>query len=151
MVRHILDIDTTENFATVEIYVFINNFPYNVTHVDVWIIGGGSVIVPCNKYGNGFYQGKTNQTQWFLEGSGETFPFDSYNICLKIYDVTFIGKNFSLSSNTEDHQAFFDGLKYQSLLGAWKTLGPGTPLIPIANLSQNEVKFVLKRSFGICS
>lgn len=144
---HVFDIDQSRKIAEVKTYIYIDDFPDNRTEVWVRIIGGGSLWIPCKNYGpirvdTWRYQGESNQTAWLLEGTSEIFPFDSYNLRFKILEMPIVEGNFSLSSSKE-LQAFFDGPKAYSLKDLWRV---DSGLIPIANLRQNEVSFLIQRS-----
>lgn len=146
LVVHILDIDHTQKMVQLELAVFINDFPYNESKVDVWITGAGDTVVQCNntgpkKEGSWYFQGKSKQETWLLEGTGENFPFDSYNLRFKIYNVDFISKNFTLSS--EGHQTGFSGPRTYSLKDLWRT---DNGLIPVGYTHADEISFVIERN-----
>lgn len=145
---HVLDIDQSKKLAEVKIFVFIDNFPYNRTKIDVWIVGTGSTIVSCKNTGTTrgnewYYQGESNQTAWLLEGTGEIFPFDSYNLRFVIFHVPLIEDNFSLTSEAHKLQAFFSGPEAYYLNDLW-FLENG--LIPISERKPKEVSFSIQRS-----
>jgi hypothetical protein len=146
LVAHILDIDHTQKLVQLELVVFIDDFPYNESTVNVWIIGAGDTMVQCNNTGpktddTWYFQGKSKQETWLLEGIGENFPFDSYNLRFKVYTVDFISQNFTLSS--EGHQAFFTGPRTYSLKDLWRT---DNGLIPIRYTHADEMSFVIERN-----
>jgi len=146
LVAHILDIDHTQKLVQLELVVFIDDFPYNESKVNVWIIGAGDTIVQCNNTGpktddTWYFQGESKQETWLLEGMGENFPFDSYNLRFEVYIVDFINQNFTLSS--EEHQASFTGPKTYSLKDLWRTEGG---LIPIRYTHSDEISFVIERN-----
>ncbi|MCK4478363.1 hypothetical protein KAU88_07545 [Candidatus Bathyarchaeota archaeon] len=146
LIIHILDIDQSQKTVDLKIIVCISNFPYNESRVGVWVIGAGDTIIWCNNTGahmvsTWYYQGESEQTTWLLEGMGEHFPFDSYNLRFEVYDVYFINHNFTLSS--EGHQAFFTGSKAYSLKDLWKT---DNGLIPIEYIKTEEIAFAIGRS-----
>lgn len=150
LVVHVLDIDQSQRHAEVKIVVFVDNYPHNLTQVEVRIIGGGDVIVSCNNTGTirgneWYYQGESNQTEWLVQGLGEAFPFDSYLLRFKVYCLTYFQSNFSLSSDITMHQAFFAGPKFHSLKDLW-LLENG--LLPIDNIGAKEISFVIRRSFS---
>lgn len=145
---HVLDIDQSKKLAEVKIFVFIDNFPYNRTKIDVWIVGTGSTIVSCKNTGTTrgnewYYQGESNQTAWLLEGTGEIFPFDSYNLRFVIFHVPLIEDNFSLTSEANELQAFFSEPNAYYLNDLW-FLDNG--LIPISERKPKEVSFHIQRS-----
>lgn len=64
---HVLDIDQSRKLAEIKAYVYIDNFPYNLTSLWTRLIGGGSLYIYCENKGpmrvdTWFYQGESNQT-----------------------------------------------------------------------------------------
>ncbi len=108
--------------ANVNLFLYINNYPLNASDVRIMITGGGDVIVPCYNKGedaNGwFFQGESNETTWFLDGIGETYPFDSYTLHFKIHD-TFMPTWLNCSLTMDGSQAYFDGPNSLSLTTLW--------------------------------
>lgn len=146
IVAHILDVDHTQKLVQLELIVFIDDFPYNESNVNVWIIGAGDVMIQCNNTGpktedTWYFQGRSKQETWLLEGIGENFPFDSYNLRFEVYHVDFINQNFTLSS--QGHQAFFTGPRAYSLKDLWRT---DNGLTPIRYIHADEISFVIERN-----
>ena len=145
----ISDIDQTQKSAQLQIFAFLDNFPYNLSGgVGVYVTGGGSLIpILCNQTGqtrSGWsYQGESAQTTWLLEGFGENFPFDSYTLHFYVYSVTYVGGNYTLAST--EHQAYFVGAKSYSLNDLWYTKNDR---IPISSYGSSEVDFSITRSTG---
>jgi len=141
---HVSDIDQSQKLATVDVVVFIDNFPDNRTEVQVRIVGGGSIIVSCKNTGSGvngwYYQGESDQTTWLLQGTGEIFPFDSYRLRFNVYDIPLIQGNFSLSSKYTS--AFFVEPKAYSLNDLW-LIDKG--FLPIDYIGTNEVSFIIQK------
>lgn len=142
---HVMDLDQTQKAAELKIFVFISDFPYNLSGLDVWVAGAGDAIITCNNTGQSveglwYYQGESQQTTWLLEGKGEHFPLDSYKLRFKITRVDNI-ENYTLSS--EGHQAFFTGPKWYSLKDYWFV---ENELIPVGVIQANEVSFIIQRS-----
>jgi len=147
LVIHVQDINQRQKLATVDIHVFIDNFPENLTEVQVWITGGGSIMIGCQRTGTGasgwHYQGESNSTVWLLEGTGETFPFDSYNLRFIVYNMPLVQDSVSLS--TDGNQAAFDGPNAYSLKDLWQV---EKGLIPIGDLKAKEISFLVQRGFN---
>jgi hypothetical protein len=148
---HVLDVDPFQKLAELDLSVFIDNFPYNETQVRVMVIGAGDITVVCNNTGNSitgsfYFQGETNTTIWLLEGKGEQFPFDSYNLRFKIFRIDFIENNFTLSSR--EQAAMFDGSRARSLGDLWTTNGSYSNSLPVRYVRTNEVAFIVQRSLN---
>jgi len=148
---HVLDIDPFQKIAELDLSVFIDNFPYNETQVRVRVLGAGDITVVCNNVGTSisgtfYFHGETNTTIWLLEGKGEQFPFDSYNLRFKIYSIDFIENNFTLS--LREQQAMFDGSKFYSLSDLWTTNGTYSSSLPVRYVRANEVAFIVQRSLN---
>ena len=146
LIVNVLDIIQSEKLAQIKIVVFITNFPYNESEVEMMIDAGGIAIVSCSRGGlgpNGWsYHGESDQTVWLLDGSGEVFPFDSYALRFRILWIDFVGENFTLLS--EGHQAGFDGPRAYYLKDLWRTDTLG--LIPIGGNETHEISFTIERS-----
>jgi len=142
---HIYDIDEEKKLANVSINVRVSNFPYEENSISVWLRSAGDVTVNCTNNGqtvNGWiYSGKSDTTVWFLEGSGELFPFGSYSLRFKIQEVTYIGTNCTLIN--EEHQAIFVDSNFYYLKNLWKT---EDVLLPISNVDALEMSFSVQRS-----
>lgn len=150
LVVHISEIDQSQRLAELKILVFVDNYPYNLTKVQVRIAGGGYVIVSCNntgitKGGEWYYQGELNRTTWLLEGEGEAFPFDSYNLRFEIDYLTYFSDNSSLSSDADNHQASFAGPKYRSLKNVWLS---DNGSVPINYIKEREIGFLVQRNLS---
>lgn len=142
---HILDIDQSQKLVELKIHVFVDNFPYNESKVGVWVIGAGDTMVWCNNTGPTMidkwsYKGESKQTTWLLEGMGEQFPFDSYNLRFKVYSIEYLDHDFTLLS--EEHQAVFAGPRTYSLNDLWST---DNGLIPIRYIGTDEISFIIQR------
>jgi hypothetical protein len=147
LVIHISDIDQAQKTVQLQIFVFLDGFPYNESSVRVLITGAGGAWVLCNQTGQSlggwYYQGESDQVTWLLDGIGETFPFDSYILRFDVRDMDYVSTNFTLAST--GHQAFFDGAKAYSLNDLWYT---NSSLIPISSISSSELDFSITRSGG---
>ncbi len=119
IVVQVLDITPAQKTANVKIIVYIDNFPYNLTSLTPLITGNGNVEVVCNNMvqtgkESWWFSGESNETAWFLEGVGETYPFDSYIMRFRLqHDSLYPGINCSLTSNYSG--AYFSGPKIISL------------------------------------
>jgi hypothetical protein len=118
----VLDIDLTKKIASVTITVTIINYPTNDTSLLVRVIGGGDVAINCTNisqqtYNSWWFQGRINETAWFLGGYGETFPFDSYGLYFSIPYDNFEKINCTVTPNWSE--AFFDGPKVGQLRDQW--------------------------------
>lgn len=144
---HIFDIDQTQKTAQLQIFVFLDGFPYNESSMGVIIMGGGEAWILCNQTGQSrggwYYQGESTRTTWILDGIGETFPFDSYILRFNALDIDYVGTNFTLAST--GHQAFFSGTKAYPLNDLWYT---NSNLIPTSSISSSELDFSITRSRG---
>lgn len=115
--------------------------------MEVGIVGGGYVLLSCNnagatRSGEWYYQGKSNRTTWLMEGDGEAFPFDSYNLRFRIDYLTYFSENSSLSSDADKHQASFTGPEYRFLRDLWLS-DDGS--IPVNYVEEREVSFLVQR------
>lgn len=125
----IFEIDAAEKFASVEISLWFDNFPYNATQIYADIGGNGLIGVKCDYEGLQSYHGESSRQTWFLVGSGEMYPFDSYttqfelrteSIHFRRGNTTYrVGEdiNFTLSYS----HAWFHGPNRRSLRDTWLT------------------------------
>jgi energy-converting hydrogenase Eha subunit A len=164
MFVRVLDINPSQKTANVNFFLYIDNCSRNVPSLNVQVFGGGVASIICNNLGeetDGWgYSGESNETIWFLEGYGETYPFDSYVLRFAVlgnfgFDFDPFSSapapyfNFSLSSTGTS--AFFAGPKAMSLEDLW---GSGQSHIPLnwgsAWISENrttqEMSFSIQRS-----
>jgi len=135
----ILQIDQKNVQSLVEIYVRLGPLPhqFNETAILIQILGGGDVMVPCNKTASdsfGVYYSGNASAPWYLIGWGELFPFDYYAINFKASALTNI--NFSLTEAT----AIFWGLNQKSLMDTWKTKD-SINTIPV-HISEGKTEFL---------
>jgi hypothetical protein len=75
-VMQIYDITPSTKSASVNIVMFVDDFPYNVSSLTEYLVGDVDVHVICNQSGSNldgtyYFQGQSNQTSCFLEGSGQ--------------------------------------------------------------------------------
>jgi len=141
----VLDVDPHQSLAIVRIRVNVDNYPYNVTRVKVFIGGGRWIEVLCRntepwRTENWAYQGESNETTYLMIGQGESFPFDSYYLTFRIYDTALWIANFSL--DTKEVYADYGGPKRYSLINQWRSP------IPIQSISDKEVVFRIERTFN---
>ena len=119
----VLDVNPSQKTANVNIMVRVNSFPDNITNFTLLVGGGGESFITCNNvaqdYRGWFFQGQSNETSWFLEGSGETYPFDSYNMRFMIMDSYIPGSSHNVSINSVDSQAYFSGPRTMFLNDLW--------------------------------
>lgn len=166
MFVRVFDVNPSQRIASVNFFVYVSNCSENVSSLDVQVFGGGVASVTCNNTGkqtDGWsYSGESEETTWFLEGYGETYPFDSYVLRFAVLgnfgffygfdpfsEVPPPYFNFSLSSTGTS--AFFAGPKAMSLEDLW---GSGKSQIPLnwgsARISENktttEMRFRIQRS-----
>ena len=147
LIVDVLDVDLRTNLAQVKIHIFVPDYPANFSQLTVHIMGGGSVYIPCENTGIGkvdewFYQGESNQTNWVLEGVGETYPFNSYSLRFKVSNMSLIGSNFTLIP--EYVMAGFDGANFRILRNVWKT--ETDSILPKAEITSNQVIFSLQKT-----
>ncbi len=135
LVVQVLDVNPQLRTASVNLHLFINNYPLNASEVGIVVTGGGMVSVPCKNEGEDgagwFFQGESNETAWFLDGVGETYPFDSYTLHFKIQN-SFTPEWINCSLTEDGSQAYFDGANYMSLTNSWAR---NNSLIPITSTS----------------
>jgi hypothetical protein len=147
----ITDIDQNQKTATLEVYVHVLNYPYNLTQIEVWISGGGYSTISCTntyavpasivpRFG---YEGMSNITLWSLQGWSETYPFDSYLISFNVDDITY-SQNRTYSLNPNFTYALFRGDKSNILNEQWR-LASGMK-IPISRIGEKTVVFIINRS-----
>ena len=149
----ILDIDHYQKTALIEVYVYVFNYPYNLTDAEVFLGGGGYVTILCpNTYAASAstipkfaYEGKSNVTTWNLNGWSETYPFDYYLLSFSLDDITLAQNNFSIDPHYT--YAVFIGSKANSLNELWH-LDHGMK-IPIHQLAEKEVSFIIQRSSNV--
>jgi hypothetical protein len=121
MVVQVLDINPSQKTANVNLILFVRNYPDNITSFMVNIAGNGDTNIICYNEGTDnsgwLYQGRSNETIWFLEGSGETYPFDSYSLHFRIQTTSV--PHYLNCSLTNNSQAYFDGPKQSFLKDLW--------------------------------
>jgi hypothetical protein len=144
----ILDVDPRTKLANVKIHVSVPIYPYNRSQINVYMSGGGAVIVTCENEGfnrrvdGWFYDGESNQTSWYLEGTGETYPFNSYSVHFEVQSISLIGDNdFSLIP--EKVYVRFSGPNYLYLKNSWIA---ERVLTPEAQITTKEVIFSLEKT-----
>lgn len=140
---YIHDIDEKKSLADVSINAFIDNYPDNETEIELQLRGGEYVNFKCTggeQKTNGWsYGGGSNETVWLLEGRGERFPFDTYNLRFTIFYVGRInGTNCTFAE--KDERGF---LTTHYLNDLWKTQDG---LLPVGILKDQEINFVLQRA-----
>jgi hypothetical protein len=116
-----------------------------LTTITIRISGGGYIDVPCRnlepwrtQYWD--YQGEINETSYLMIGTGENFPFDSYQLVFKVYDISPFIANYSLDS--KEVNALFGGQKRFTLIDQWEGIG----FLPINYLESDEVSFQIRRT-----
>lgn len=149
----VLDVNDKNKTAKVEILVNIPRYPYNKSNVGVHVIGSGSAYILCNNTGKvteteWYYNGKSKEVIWFLQGHGETFPFDTYELPFILRDVEGIDpNNFTLCINDRKFFASFGGKKQYTLLDLWHHDLNRIPVDTI--VEENKIIVNIHRKFNV--
>ena len=68
------------NTAILEVNLWIRNFPQEADNIKIKFQGMDYPEIICSHMGGNQFQGKLEKKAWYVEGVGELFPFDYYQI-----------------------------------------------------------------------
>jgi len=168
----VFNVDDANRQIEVRFQIEIDNFPFNASEVNMWVVGGrsGEIArkeVKCTREMiSQSYNGSSNRTVWRIFGSGENFPFDSYESSFTLASFySYVIKNITTSISEDlTPQAWEDNpfeiektdvsLKGESqglLMSTWRTGENGEVHSQIASerdvvvqLERNPDKFTLQ-------
>jgi len=163
---YIYDINALTKEANIEIYINLENFPFNASSINLAIIGGfggcySEEYIQLTKFiAANWYFGNSKIIKWYLLGWGDSYPFDSYELefiigptfsyqignateaVFRTHDYPEGSGNASFNVSVVSEAATIYGEKQEIIIRDWKTRANA---IPISSYLKEGFLFEVKR------
>lgn len=160
----ITDIDTTNMVVHAIIQIDIQNYPVDAEAVYVKLNDFGYTEIECERLHENTYWALVPNTIWYLDGLGDMFPYDHYEIPISIYEPSFFYKEngekkfYYRYNNTQyftgqieyqlQEYSFisFSGTKSRQLMDTWITADNSNTIHYL--LEEQKVIGIIERQTG---